>query len=100
MVVAKYLNQTVDVKEYIGVSGSGKKIYNTTKAVPCRIEPETTRVVDDKGNDVVTSGRVFFGPETRFATGSQIVFDGAEYRLITLKPCYGRDEIYVEGWLK
>lgn len=100
MVVAKYLNQAVDVKEYIGTGGNGKKIYKTTKAVPCRIEPETTRVVDDKGNDVVTSGRVFFNAGTRFATGSQIVFDGAEYRLITLKPCYGREEIYVEGWLK
>jgi len=82
-------NQKVTVKPFKGQGAYGP-VYGTEFVEWVRFEPSTRKIRDSKGEEVVTSGRGWFAPESPVKEGDLILWEGKEFEVILAIPQYGK----------
>ncbi|GHU54511.1 hypothetical protein AGMMS49975_15010 [Clostridia bacterium] len=98
--ILPYLVQEATLCEYLyGTGNSGAK-YGESYVIRCRIQPQSRKMTDNKGVEIVASGMIFLPKGTEIPLGSKITYKGKEYKLISLESCFSMEENHVEGWLK
>jgi hypothetical protein len=95
------LNQTATISLYAGSNAYGD-IWLTPNEVKCRFEPLIQNVVDNYGNEVTSTARMFVNPPNAVNTESLIVFDGVKYSAISCQKqfamsTYSHTEVLLKG---
>jgi len=91
------------ISTYLGDSAYGAKFAAPIANVRARFEPSKKVVMDNAGNQVVTSAVAFFKPEmeTALKPESEVHYNGVKYRVISCDPLTGLSyNSHVEVYLK
>jgi len=81
---------SVEVQTYLGATGTGVEFADSVP-VRCRIEYGVRAVLDAKGNEVISSARLFCAPEDleKMVPESMVAYGVNMHRVLTARPQVG-----------
>lgn len=82
------LNQTATIEKYEG-SGAYGPSYTDPVEYDCRFEPQQKKVTNENGEEIVSNGTFYFGPDVDVNIKSLITYEGTEYEAVQINPVQG-----------
>lgn len=83
MALSSLLNQTVTIYLAGNRDKQGRPAYSAGTSARARFERRKTTISTPENEKEPIDGVVFLAPGTTVAVGSKLVYDGANYRVIT-----------------
>ena len=78
------LNQSATIEIYIG-QNAYEDLFDGSTTIKCRIEPMKQKVIDGYGNEVVSTARMFVGPDINITAQSKVYFEDLAYIVISVQ---------------
>lgn len=92
-----WINLKVLMKPFVQYSGSGDKVFGTTRRLSCYMQGSVKIVQNREGKNVTSSMSLFVNGKHHINLDDVFVISDVEYDVIALAPFYreGRKDIWV-----
>ena len=86
----EWLNIPAKIKPFQSISSTGEKVFSTPVDILCYIEPKISRVVDNRGTEVISNNIVYVDGTVNINSEDVLILDGTEYPIKALSSFFDK----------